>query len=465
MSHYHAFLTPSALLLAASLGMAQATWTNRTTAATPGLGMDFASAFDEARGHLVVFGGLGGASGTGGANDLQYEWDGASWSQRTLSPRPGPRAKHDMAFDTARGVIVLSGGLAANRLPDTWEYDGTAWTLRDIAGPNEDFFNHRMVYDIARGVVVRFGGGGSGGLHGETYTWNGTTWTLRASGGPPPREQHAMAYDRQRQRVVLFGGWGNSGLLGDTWEWNGAAWQQMFPALVPAARREAGLSYTGSSRKLVLFGGYGTSTVRNDSFTWNGTNWTPLATQGTPPAMAYFELDLDTVRDRVVLVRGQEFSTSYIGHWQLNVPVTALATFTTFGAGCASSAGMPQIAAAPGSLPYLGLPFEVRMTGIPGSIFNPVFLLTGFSRTIWNGNALPLDLASLGMPGCSAWIAADATELLSNVAGTAAKVWTIPLAPALLGVEFHMQGAVLDPLVNDAGFALSNAGTVHIGQL
>ena len=59
----------------------------------------------------------------------------------------------------------------------------------------------------------------------------------------------------------------------------------------------------------------------------------------------------------------------------------------------------------------------------------------------------------------------DATELLLVNGGVAAKTWTIPLAPALVGVEFHVQGAVMDPGINAAGFALSNAGTVHIGQV
>jgi len=444
--------------------VAQATWTDRTNASTPTLGMDFASAFDEVRGRLVVFGGRVETPSSAGVVDTLLEWTGSAWVSPSVGVKPGPRYKHDMAFDSARGVVVLSGGLDHNgRLPDTWEYDGTAWVLRHTAGPNEDLYNHRLAFDAARGVVVRFGGGGAGGLKGDTHTWTGSTWQLRSSGGPSPREQHAMAYDRQRQRVLLFGGWA-SGLLGDTWEWNGTAWQQLLPANVPPARREAGLSYTGSSRKVVLFGGYGASR-RNDTWTWDGTNWTQLTQVGTPPAMAYFEFDLDTVRDRVVLVRGQEFSTYYIAHYELAVPTTAPATFTTFGSGCASSAGLPQLAAAPGSLPFVGGPFTVQMTGIPGSFFNPAFLMSGFSTTSWNGAPLPQELSAFGMPGCSAWIAPAATELLVNNGGVAAKTWTIPLAPALVGVEFYVQGAVMDQGINAAWFALSNAGTVHIGQV
>ncbi len=456
-----------ALLLVTSLvasASAQAAWTNLTNAQTPRLGMDFASTFDEGRHVLVLFGGREETSSTAAATDVCFEWNHSTWTQRTFSVRPGPRSKHDMAFDAVRGVVVLSGGLDGGRLPDTWEYDGTNWVLRHTAGPNEDLYNHRMVFDAARGVVVRFGGGGAGGLKGDTHTWTGSSWQLRTSGGPSPREQHAMAYDRQRQRVVLFGGLGNSGLLGDTWEWNGVTWQQMSPSVSPSARREAGLAYTGSSRKLVLFGGYAAS-LRGDTWTWNGTAWSQLAATNPPPAMAYFEFDQDPSADSISLVRGQEFSSYYIAHYELRVPVTAPATFSTFGAGCPGSAGTPQLAAAVGSLPYVGAAFTVRLTNLTAGLFNPAFLMSGFSTTTWNGAPLPRDLQNLGLPGCTAWIAPEATELLQNLGGVAEKTWVIPAAPALVGIDFHVQGAVMDQTANQAGFALSNAGSVHIGQL
>ncbi len=43
--------------------------------------------------------------------------------------------------------------------------------------------------------------------------------------------------------------------------------------------------------------------------------------------------------------------------------------------------------------------------------------------------------------------------------------WQLPFDPALVGVIFHVQGAVLDPSANAAGFAVSNAGTILIGQV
>jgi hypothetical protein len=48
---------------------------------------------------------------------------------------PPARSEHAMAFDAARGVVVLFGGKAADGslLGDTWEWDGNAWTERQTA--------------------------------------------------------------------------------------------------------------------------------------------------------------------------------------------------------------------------------------------------------------------------------------------------------------------------------------------
>ena len=54
------------------------------------------------------------------------EWNGSAWTPRVV-PGPLPRGSHAIAFDSARGRVVLFGGSGGYRLADTWEYDGTAW--------------------------------------------------------------------------------------------------------------------------------------------------------------------------------------------------------------------------------------------------------------------------------------------------------------------------------------------------
>ena len=83
-------------------------------------------AFDEARGRVVVCGGNGDNPLL--LNDT-WEWDGANWTQRSVATRPLPRLGHTLAFDPARGVSVLFGGRDdVQRFADTWTWDGTSWT-------------------------------------------------------------------------------------------------------------------------------------------------------------------------------------------------------------------------------------------------------------------------------------------------------------------------------------------------
>ena len=52
-----------------------------------------------------------------------------------------------------------------------------------------------MAYDVARGRLVLFGGKNAGGPLGDTWLWKGTVWTqVRPRVRPPARYVHAMAY-------------------------------------------------------------------------------------------------------------------------------------------------------------------------------------------------------------------------------------------------------------------------------
>src|ERR1041384_7179735 len=70
---------------------------------------------------------------------------GGEWSARGLAPRGG----HAMAFDSARGVTVLFGGFTGGESGETWEWDGATWMERTTGGPSPRS-GHAMVYDTAR---------------------------------------------------------------------------------------------------------------------------------------------------------------------------------------------------------------------------------------------------------------------------------------------------------------------------
>ena len=113
-----------------------------------------------------------------------------------------------MAFDSARGVVVLFGGWTGAANGETWEWNGSAWTQRLVSGPTPRA-NPAMAYDSARHVTVLFGGSdGSGpftGFSAETWEWNGVAWTQRTVTGPSARADHTMTYDSARGDGPLRG--------------------------------------------------------------------------------------------------------------------------------------------------------------------------------------------------------------------------------------------------------------------
>ncbi len=141
---------------------------------------------------------------------------------------PAGRENFAMAYDSARQRVVVFGGHVAgspNLVNDTWEWNGSSWTeMFPAVSPSARAF-HAMAYDAARGEVILFGGNGVG-TSGSTWAWDGDNWSVRATDGPAPRRAHAMAYDAARQQVAMHGGrrTDTSALLNDTWLWDGTTW-------------------------------------------------------------------------------------------------------------------------------------------------------------------------------------------------------------------------------------------------
>jgi hypothetical protein len=88
-------------------------------------------------------------------------WDGINWVRKSPGTSPPARYHHAMAFDAARGQIVLFGGLGpSGPMNDTWVWDGANWVQKfpDTSLPARE--HHAMAFDGARGEVVPFGGVG-----------------------------------------------------------------------------------------------------------------------------------------------------------------------------------------------------------------------------------------------------------------------------------------------------------------
>lgn len=236
-------------------------WGVRGSTATQTNGrQQMASAFDSVRGVTVVF---GGGQAYVGDNETA-EWNGSTWLPVVPPLSPLPRTRHAMTFDAARGVSVMFGGTLGAVSPvfyqDTWTWDGSSWTQRfPLAFPSIRC-GHAMAYDSARGRVVMFGGtlSSPATYYSDTWEWDGSNWFERVLAGPAPspRHEHAMAYDPTARVTYLFGGFDPSGNpLGDLWSFDGARWTQLTTASSPARRGDCGLAFDVARGRLVLFGG------------------------------------------------------------------------------------------------------------------------------------------------------------------------------------------------------------------
>ncbi len=277
--------------------------------------------FDELRDRVVLF--------TGSET---WEWDAGTWSQRATTG-PSSRSGHGMAYDAARAVVVLFGGLSGStRYADTWEWDGTSWTERTVSGPSPRA-DHAMSYDLDRGVTTLFGGSTASSTYSqETWEWDGVAWLRRSASGPPGNSGKNMTYDAARGLTVLLntiGGQTNS------WEWNGTAWTQgntsgpsaTLLALTYDRRRESAL---------VCYGNQGTMPEGNELWHWNGVDWHQVA--GTPTARNHTAVAYDSNRDRILMFGGSwgaGFSGFNLGDgWTWNggawLPVSAIGPSARF---------------------------------------------------------------------------------------------------------------------------------------
>ena len=262
-------------------------------------------------------GALWGPRHSGNLLSDTWEWDGSAWTDVTpagANAQPPARTFHALAYDSARGRVVLFGAFDSsfNFLSDTWVWDGTAWTDVTPGGANASpsaRFGHVLAYDSARGRVVLFGGQDSSlNELSDTWEWDGSAWTdvtpAGANASPSARTFPALAYDSARERVVLFGGQDSSdNELSDTWEWDGSAWTDVTPAganASPPARFDHALAYDSARGRVVLFGGL------DSNFDALSDTW-----ESRPPRLPEGQLSLrlppDLERDELLDIRVRAF--------------------------------------------------------------------------------------------------------------------------------------------------------------
>lgn len=337
------------------------TWVETPHSATWPSSRVFATmAYDSARDVVVMFGGTHLTTLINLDLDDTWEWDGATWTERTPTNRPPTQTGHAMAYDPSRGVIVMVGQEPANPRAVVWEFDGTTWQrkARAVAPPARDFAT--VGYDSAqRAIVYAFGQATT--VLGDAWSWDGQTWTSVAShdarvnatsasdpihgqivvqGGSPDlptttwagskwtkaalptvrkRINASMAYDSVRGQLVLFGGaegpttLADTLVLGPTLSWSSG------PTKEPGARVGAAMTFDPVRREVLLFGGSDAMGPLGDTWSWDGDpthDW--ITRPGGPPARTGARMAYDQARDRVVLFGGSTGPIELDDTWEWN---------------------------------------------------------------------------------------------------------------------------------------------------
>lgn len=260
------------------------------------------------------------------SNYLNETWifTGTDWtnlSTNTINSSPIPlRANGVMSYDGTN--VMLFGGQGGSSstggLNDTWLWNGTTWSQATPTTAPFARWNAEAAY-IGSNTVVMFGGCNLLYNILETWAWNGSTkaWSQVAvanGAGPAARTSHMFAGDTS-SKAVLFGGQGTNSQFNDTWTYTTAAgWVQLNPATSPSVRSNGNLVYDSVNSIWVLFGGSNEYYYDTATWTFNGTTWTKAVTGGTsatPPGRVGAQMAFDVTSGKTILFGGIGANNSY----------------------------------------------------------------------------------------------------------------------------------------------------------
>jgi len=373
---------------------AQVAWTRHVVAPSPSARAEGGAAFDPISQRVLLQGG----SGLGPIVGDTWRWDGTAWSAAT----PGPaRMSFAMALHETLGRVVSFGGFdsVGTELQQTWQWTQFGWVQMFPAHSPGTRVNAAMCYDPVRGRLVLFGGMRTTPvltMLADLWEFDGVDWLQRTFiGGPQGRTETMLAFDPVTKAALLYGGAVLSNRLDDTWTWDGNGWRRWFPTTPPHFQAAAMMVTDEVRARVMLFGG---ATPDPFAWEWDGGNWRQQFVP-SPPTRMRGSVAWDPVHREVLLFGGFDGGSIYLGDtWTWRTVATA--SVTSFGSGCAGSAGTPSLANARYSLPWLGDTLGLRLSSLaatsPGAFF-----VTGLQSTP------AVSLAPLGLPGCSSFVSLD----------------------------------------------------------
>lgn len=404
---------------------------------------------------------------TGGAQaGAVWQLAGSQWLLQGRLPLARYAGREPLAVDPVRGTIVAFGGFGV--------FDRTWLAIVPAHRPPDRIQGH-LAFSNAGQHMVAFGGLGNTASFGDTWTWDGVDWQARSGPGPAPRCRGMMT-EGPNGTVVLFGGVDGATYFGDTWVWDGLGWQQRTPAVTPAPRAYALSAYDPLRATMVVWGGYNqTATYADQTWTWDGAAWTltpttaPLATAGS----CFFHGGIGAIvavgsttnwvwngttwsaqpgygatAVRGVIHHPRRSQVVELGYTAAGPTARVLASIasdvTPYGTSCAFGPP-PAIAVVGAPRPDSVLDLELT-TRAP---LAPAFVVTGLStqNTPLGGGCRALVGSVLGVHFA-----------LADGGGIVRLPLAIPGDPALRGVQFAAQGAVLDPAASPLGSVTTTAG-------
>ena len=305
-----------------NLGVPTSGWAVMSPVTSPTPTNGHAMAFDSSRGVTILSAQCTASRSCEEPINDTWEWTGVNWVKMLPAASPPVRGWHAMAFDSSRRVTVLFGGLGnSGALGDTWEWDGLNWIQASPTVSPQARMGHAMTFDSRRGVTVVYGGQDESGTIrlGDTWEWDGVNWSLKApTTSPPAREAGAMVFDAARGVSVLFVGAVDTTFYNDTWEWDGMNWNQTTSATSPPARSGHAMAYDSSRKVTVLFGGDLGEVIRTafaDTWEHDGLQWIQRISTVNPGARYETAIAYDSLRGASVLFSGAG-APEYTDTWE-----------------------------------------------------------------------------------------------------------------------------------------------------
>ena len=259
--------------------------------------------FDEARGEVVLFGGMDHA---GQYQNKTWVWDGVTWTRKTPVHSPPAQFNSVMAYDRLRQTVVLCNSELPVS-PGTWIWNGSDWSenqsaVQPYVGQGD------MAYDPRDQTLLLVATGSSGS--GETWRFDGANWSKLAPTNHPRmgrNSQDELVFDEARNEMV-FVCWTPQ----QTWVWTGSDWERRYPSTTFSVGSQ-NVVYDSARQKIVHQSHPSWHDDRyqhNQTYEWDGTNWSKIATAHNTPKTTSFAMAYDRVRQQTVYFGGQPITVA-----------------------------------------------------------------------------------------------------------------------------------------------------------